>query len=410
MEHDDGLEEEGPFSRWLPPDDRLWRHPSEVAGVAAHRPTAAALSPGRTPRSWPLAIIAGMVGALLASGIGAVTGEFAGGTTVVRPQINQMTPEAMSTSLATEPNWPAIFDSLSPTMATIVANGDNGETTTSGVLWRTQGHTAYILTDEDSVNGARNVQVQLAGNGDSLVGHVVGSDEQTGVAVVSIPSKGVSTAFLGSVIDLRAGEPVATVAAEGASTQTAGPFASGLVSGTDRELQVSGGPTMLGMIAISSSGTVGGGAAVVEPDGAVVGITSSATAADSAQAGTTFAIPIDVAVRVANQIVNGSSGSHPWVGVVEATDLPSATASRLGVPGGAIVDAVMSPSPASSAGIKPDDVITSLNGAPVTSAASLLLLTQQCKMGRKITVGFVHMGVQKHANLDVVPQPQDVVP
>src|SRR5687767_9262768 len=71
MELDDGFDDDEPVARWLPPDDRLWRHPSEVA--ANPWPTVAR-SRGREPRMWTVALLAGVIGSLLTTGLIAVGG------------------------------------------------------------------------------------------------------------------------------------------------------------------------------------------------------------------------------------------------------------------------------------------------------------------------------------------------
>jgi hypothetical protein len=113
VESDDGLDEEGPFSAWLPPDDRLWRHPSEVpvpGGRAARSPRERPGSGGRTTtpamlslwtsapltRLWTIAVVAGIIGAVTASGLGMVSGAFERRTTVV----HSVVPTAPADTLA----------------------------------------------------------------------------------------------------------------------------------------------------------------------------------------------------------------------------------------------------------------------------------------------------------------------
>lgn len=408
MDPDDGVEEEGPLRPWLPPDDRLWRHPSEVASNQSHQVMVA--RGRRVSRQWSVAIVAGLVGALLASGIGLAAGEFGGGTTILRPVTNQMPPDTVAASIAAEPNWPVIFNDVSPSVVTLIANGPSGETATSGILWLNPGKgSVYILTDEDSLNGATTVAVRSS-SGELRKGSIVGTDEQAGVAVVAVTNLKEPAAVTGHVTDLQTGESVGMVAGEGAVGNGAGTVAAGVVSGTDRELQVSDGPTLLGMIAISNSPPPSAGAAVVEPDGAVVGITTTLTPPDGSGAVTTFAIPIDIAAKVGTQILQGKSATQPWLGVVQATDLPPAEAKTLGVPGGAIVDSIGTQSPAAAAGLHPDDVITAFNGVPVTSAATLLLMTESARMGSPVTISYLDNGRPKRTKVKVAPQPGDVIP
>ncbi len=408
MDPDDGLEEEGPLPPLLPPDDRLWRHPSEVAASrSVPRP---ALMTRAASRVWPVALIAGLVGALAATGIGLVAGEFTP-TTLVKPITNQVVPDAISAADSNQPNWPAILDTLSPSVVTVIAEGAGGEMITSGVIWETEGSTAFALTDASSLAGADSARVELPSGGPTLAARIVGVDPQTGVAVVAVRGAHLPTAFMGSITQLQAGEPVDVVASDGAAAGSGGaPVDAGVVSSTNRELQASGAPTLLGMLALTTGSPPQGGAAVVDPDGAVVGITTALTPADGSGAGTTFAVPIDTARQVASELIDGSNVSHPWLGFEDATDLPTATAVQLGVNGGAIVEEVSSVGPAAAAGIQDGDVVTAIDGQDITSAASLILSTEQYRVGRRVTVTYFHTGRRRKAQVWVTGQPQQVLP
>ena len=410
MDSDDGLDEEGPFSPWLPPDDRLWRHPSEAVAATFPQSRPAAVAAPTANRIWTVALVAGLVGALLASGIGAAAGEFGHSTTVVQPVTNMVSPSTVKAAAVSQPDWSSIYDAVAPSLVTIVATGDQGETMTSAMLWRSQGPNVYILTDESAVEGATSIQVSLTGSGSSYSGRTIGVDPQTGIAVVEVRGVKHNLAALGQLTDLRPAEPVATIGAEGAVSEGGSSFTAGQVSGLYREVHVSDGPTMLGMIAISGTSPALDGSAVVEPNGAVVGLTTSVQATNATEMGTTYAIPIDIAQRVASQILAGHKPTHPWFGVVQADDLPSATAMQLGIPGGAYVDAVMPGSPAARIGVQPGDVITALNGSAVDSAASLLLLTNACQPHHAATLTYLHQGRAYTATVTAANQPSDVVP
>lgn len=409
MDPDDGLNEDGPFTPWLPPDDRLWRHPSEMADVAVHRSGPVAIANRGAGRVWTVALVAGVIGALVASGIGAATGEFAHTTSVVRPiQYVIQSSNAEPASSLTQPNWPSIYNTLSPSLVTIAANGDNGEVTAAGVLWQSQGRDAFILTDEHAVDGTGSVQVTFTGGGAPLAGRVVGSDNLAGIAVIEVTNIGRPLAGLGRVANLQIGQSVAAIGPEGPTM--GGSLTAGTVSGLDREVHVSDGPTMLGMIGVNSSGAAPAGAALVEANGAVVALTTSVQSTDPIAAGVTFAVPIDVAIQVADQLVGGHLASHPWLGVVEADNLLPAYANQFGVSGGADVDSVMAASPAANVGIRPGDVITSLNGAPVTSAASLMLATSACRPYHPVAISYLRG--RTTARVTIIPdeQPSDVSP
>lgn len=360
---------------------------------------------------WTLAIVAGLVGALVASGIGSATGEFSHHTTVMRPtQYVFQTPNVQPTAVVAQPNWPSIYNTLSASLVTITANGDNGEVSTAGVLWQSQGPDVYILTSEDALDGAGTVRVTFSG-GPSVTGRSIGGDEQTGVAVVEVNDANRPTARLGHLTDLQIGESITTIGPEGPSVGGVGPLITGTVSGLDREVQTTDGPTMLGMIGISSSTPPPSGAAVVDPQGDVVGLTTSIQSIDDNSAvGATFAVPIDIAVQVAQQLLEGHGATHPWLGVVEAETVLPSDADPAGVQAGARVDSVMSSSPAAKAGIRVGDVITSLDGSAITSAASLLLTTYGCPVYRPVTIRFLQGQTSAKATITPGQQPSYITP
>jgi putative serine protease PepD len=408
VDPDDGQEEEGPLRPLLPPDDRLWRHPSEVASSGSR--TSPKIVVRATSRVWPVALVAGLIGALVATGIGMVVGEFTP-TTLVKPVTNQVVPDAISTAGNNAPDWPAILDILSPSVVTVIAEGPSGEVITSGVICEAEGSTVFAFTDASSLAGASSARVELPSGGPSLAARIMGVDQQTGVAVVAVSGVHSPTAFIGSVSQLQAGEPVDVLASDGAAVGSgASPVDPGVVSSTNRELQASGAPTLLGMLALTTGSPAEGGAAVVDPSGAVVGITTALTPANGSGSGTIFAVPIDTARRVANELIEGTDVPHPWLGFEDATDLPTAAAAQLGVNGGAIVEEVSSAGPAAAAGIEDGDIVTSINGQAVTSAAALLLINEEFRVGKRVTVTYFHSGHRRKAEIVVAGQPQQVLP
>ncbi|MGH9077343.1 MAG: S1C family serine protease [Acidimicrobiales bacterium] len=415
MDPDDGINDDGPFARWLPPDDRLWRHPSEMTGDRVGDLVTTGPARSAAGRMWTVAVVAGLVGALVASGIGSATGEFSH-PSVLRPvqyfvgPPSVQTTAVQSTDELAQPNWPAIYKVISPSLVAITADGYDGEVTGAGVLWQSQGSEAYVLTDAMTVAGAGTVQVHFTGSGSILGGQVVGSDGQAGIAVVKVTGISRPLAVLGHLADLQIGESVAALGPQGPSMGPVASLSEGTVSSLDREVHVSAGPTMLGVIGIDSSGAPPGGAAVVEPDGVVAGLVVSIQSSDPVTAGMTLAVPIDVAVAVADQLVAGHAPAHPWLGVIETDSLLRTDAAQLGVAGGATVETVMAPSPATRVGLRPGDVITSLNGAAITSSAALVVATDACQPHRPISISFVRGNQTTRTTIVPDDQPATVSP
>src|ERR1700737_1526362 len=85
VDPDEGSEDDGPVFAWLPPDDRLWRHPSELQNNPLPDRRGASVLRDLEHRVWAMALLAGAIGALLASGAAVIAGSFDRTTTVVRP-------------------------------------------------------------------------------------------------------------------------------------------------------------------------------------------------------------------------------------------------------------------------------------------------------------------------------------
>ncbi|HLY81472.1 MAG TPA: hypothetical protein VKQ71_00735, partial [Acidimicrobiales bacterium] len=143
----DDLEDDGPVFAWLPPDDRLWRHPSELQTSPLHRPHRGSALREIEHRIWAVALLAGTVGALLASGVGVATGGFHRSTTVVRP-IERVVdplagPQVTLASNAEDTGVVGIAARLRPAIVELQVKGSKGEVSGSGVIFRSDG---YVLT------------------------------------------------------------------------------------------------------------------------------------------------------------------------------------------------------------------------------------------------------------------------
>lgn len=411
VEAEDGFDEDRPVFAWLPPDDRLWRHPSETGPnpqVRAGRRFRAAASSGHA-RVWAVAIASGLVGALAASGIGLATGGFHSRlTTVVQPVTRLMTPDtvAMNSSSSQGASWPAVADAIAPSVAEIEVSGLSGTAVGSGVLYAAGSRRSYLLTDQALVAPGDQIQVVFNG-GRPEAGHLVGSDAKSGVAVVSVSGNNHSFPLLGSVAGVRAAEPVLAI---GAQTSDGASVVPGSVSAVDQQVAEESGGTMLGMLAVSASplpASVDGGA-VVDREGAVIGISVPISSSDPAQSGLSYAVPIDIASHVAQQILASRPTTHPWIGITGAVDLSSASSQILGVGGGAQVESVAPSSPATRIGLASDDVIVSFDRKPVTSTGALIALLEHCQPGQRVEIGFLHQGKRETRVIAIGHQPTNL--
>ena len=384
VEPNDFADDEG-GSGWVHPDDRLWRHPSEVA---AARPPAT-VSTRRQPTAWAVGGLAGVIGALLTAGLIAAAGGFTTRVQPVRSIERVASPVGIATA-STSLNSDSIVtvaQRLRPSIVEVRADGADGtKVSGSGVVFRDDGH---ILTNRHVVDGASNVTV-VSADGRTLDAIVVGTDADTDVAVLKVDSA-MPAATLGTVGGLRVGQQAIAIGSP--LGLSGGPSVTvGVVSALGRAFDAKDGPPLLDMIqtdAPISPGSSGG--ALLDAAGNVIGITTAIAVSEVGAEGLGFATPIDIARDVAEQLLTTGHVVHVWLGV-RGEDLDAAMAKTLGVTGGALVRDVTSGSPADLAGVKARDIITSVDGNKITGISDVVVNVRTRKIGDKVKVGVWRAG------------------
>jgi putative serine protease PepD len=418
MEPDDGLDDDSPSTPLLPPDDRLWRHPSEMhlaagsrgggSGDLVSRPPSGGLGSERSGshRVWALAVVAGLVGALAASGVGMITGVFERQTTVVG-SVNQGAPGLTLTSEGAgstgSTNWEAIDDALAQSVVSVSVNGASGPASGSGVMFLQGNSNSYIITDSSLFDGGGSITVGYL-SGETEKAHLIGSDPISGLALIAVPARSGPFPATGSVADLRVASPVLAI---GARTSMGGSVFAGSITSEDRQVDVAGGVTMQNMIAATASqvpDSIGGGP-LVDGQGRIVGVTVALDPTNTTDQGLVFAVPVDLAERIAQEMLSGAKVDHPWLGISNAADLSTAVAHDLGVSGGAQVGQIIAGGPASRVGLSANDIITSFNGFPVTSTGTLTRILSDCTPGRQAPISYIHDGLARTESVTVSNQP-----
>jgi len=402
VDPDDGIEGDEPLLPWVPPDDRLWRHPSELPTDRTGSLALAARDSDR--RLWAVALLAGVVGAVLASGAGVVTGGYRRTTTVVRPIEQVAYPTGPVVTPVSNPptqSIVAIAQRLAPTIVELVVTGNGTDLAGSGVIFTSDG---YLLTNSHIVAAGGTITA-IMHDGRRVNCRLVGSDPATDIAVVKLPQHTtLSAALLGSSTGLKVGEPALTVGFPGGVSHSPS-VTSGIISALGRNVPAGAGPSLVDMIQTDAwvSPTSSGGA-LVDAQGMVVGITTAATAGNPGAPGQGFATPIDVARDVADQLLTSGKVVHVWLGVT-GVDTDSATAEELGIPGGAVIQDVDDDSPAAKAGMQATDIVTGLGGGTIASMGALEVAVRHHRPGQQVTIRFLRDGHPRDATVVLAERP-----
>ena len=230
----------------------------------------------------------------------------------------------------------------------------------SGVIVREDG---YILTNHHVIDGADQIQVDLNDNR-SLQAQVVGSDPPSDLAVLKVNASGLPTLILGDSDRTRVGDVVLAIGNPLGVGQT---VTMGIISAKGRQTGLSNGSfeDFLQTDAPINRGNSGG--ALVSTNGELIGINSQILSPSGGSIGLGFAIPSNMARSVLDQLIKTGQVRRGQLGIV-VLEIPSEEASKLGVTQGpgVVVFRVQDGSGAGRAGLRQGDVITALNGQPVT--------------------------------------------
>lgn len=268
----------------------------------------------------------------------------------------------------------------------------------SGVILSDDG---YILTNYHVIEGADKLQVVASGG--EYEAKVVGTDPSSDLAVIKIEASGLPAVEIGSSSDLVTGEWVMAVGSPFGLEQSVSTGIVSAVSRSSSSLYSSESEAiytnMIQTDAAINPGNSGG--ALVDKNGKLIGINTLIASTSGSSSGVGFAIPVDYAMKIAEQIIAGQTPSHAQLGV-SLTTVNSSVAARYNLPvsEGAYVTRVTSSSGASKAGIAEGDIITKVGDSKVTSASDLIIAVRSHNPGDTVSVTFNRSGSEQ--TVDVV--------
>ena len=313
-------------------------------------------------------------------------------------------------------DWTDVAAAVSPAVVTIQAQGASSGGTGSGVVYDAQGDIVTNYHVISSALGGGQIQVTLA-DGRLYTASIVGHDKTTDLAVIRLdnPPSDLTVARFATSANLEVGAPVMAI---GAPLGLSNTVTTGIVSALNRPVEVSMDEDSSSQDSQASSDLVvtnaiqidasinpgNSGGPLFDASGAVIGINSSikslATSSDG-QAGSIglgFAIPSDLVVSIADQLIASGSASHGMLGVtVKAATTTVGSDTYVG----AEVQDVSAGSGASAAGIRAGDVIVKVEGQEVTSPKQLIGYVRRYKAGDTVTMTIVRDGATQDVSVRI---------
>lgn len=393
----------GPWQRYDP-----WAGPATAVAPLQQNGAAVPTRGQRRARARKTLVSMAALLALVSGGIGGVVGAYLernGGVGQVElPQAGRESADRDPASVA------GIAGRALPSVVTLHVSGSDESGTGTGFVLDDRGH---ILTNNHVVEpaGADGEITVTFHSGDTAQAEVVGRDGGYDLAVVRVRGvSGLKPLPLGNSDNVQVGDPVVAI---GAPFDLAGTVTSGIISAKERPITAGGekgdGSDVSYVDALQTDAPINpgnSGGPLLDAEARVIGVNSAIRSAgggglDGGQAGSIglgFAIPVNQAKRVAEELINTGKATHPVIGVTLDMNY-TGDGARVGVKGSDGGSAVTRGGPGDRAGIEPGDVITEVDGQRVHSGEELIVKTRAHRPGDRLELTVVRDGDERAISL-----------
>jgi putative serine protease PepD len=385
-------------------------------------------APKRGRRLAELTAVAVITGLIASGSTLAVTGAYDGTDAATTTGTSQSLGRDTDTAPVVQadgsaPNWTATASAVSPSVVAITATSAQGGGQGSGVIIDSSGH---VLTNNHVVAGAQELTVTTS-DGRTFAAEIRGTDPSTDLAVITItgnPSN-LTPIAVGDSDALAVGDPVMAV---GNPLGLAGTVTTGIVSALNRPVTTQGEssgqdqfgqgqsqaePVVTNAIQTSAAINPGNsGGALVNAGGQLIGINSSiaslgSSSGQSGNIGIGFAIPVNEATSIAEQLIAKGTAVHAYLGVTPQDGSASdGSATRTG----AEITSVGADTPASEAGLQVGDVVTAVGGERIESALSLVAHIRERNAGDEVTLTVLRDGRTIDVKTTLAAKPTSTTP
>ncbi len=316
--------------------------------------------------------------------------------------------EAPSEARALSRAFAGVAHAIGPSVVRIEVQTARERGTASGIIIDTRG---YVVTSNHVLEGAPAIDVEIIfPDGRRLAADVVGRDAPSDVAVVRlrVPPSDLSAARFGDSDGAEIGEWVLAVGSPLGLEQT---ITAGIISGRG---PLEGGDGIAAQVYLQTDAKVNpgnSGGPLVNLDGEVVGLAALISAGPGGSYG--YAVPINLVRRTAAALIELGHMQHPYIGVAlrDVRDLDRAETHRWSSgarplpPRGSLVTRVTRDAPAARAGLRPGDVITSIDNRDIPSAEELAAIISAQPVGARVVIGVVRAGAALTLPLSVADRP-----
>ena len=409
-----------PYPSFLPVTPQPLTEPLPPAsGQPAEGPAQSA----KPRRLAELVMVAALAAVLASTGTYAVTRIDSSATPAAQTRASSTTSAAPVVQAdASAPNWSVTADAVSPSVVAITVTSGQGGGQGSGVIFDTKGH---ILTNNHVVAaGGQGSQISVTLNDKRTYdATVVGTDPSTDLAVIKLTNapSDLKAIALGDANVLKVGDPVMAV---GNPLGLAGTVTTGIVSALNRPVttsdqqqgdptqqQTAADPVVTNAIQTSAAINPGNsGGALVNASGQLVGInsaiaslgSSSGSSSQSGNIGIGFAIPVNEAGSIADQLITSGKATHPYLGVQSKDDVVADGSAKRA---SAVLTNVVTGTPADKGGLRAGDAIIAVDGNSIDGSLSLVAQVRERSVGDKVTLKIVRDGKSQDISVTLVAKP-----
>jgi len=339
-------------------------------------------------------MVAALAAVLASTGTYAVTRIDSSATPAAQTRASSTTSAAPVVQAdASAPNWSVTADAVSPSVVAITVTSGQGGGQGSGVIFDTKGH---ILTNNHVVAaGGQGSQISVTLNDKRTYdATVVGTDPSTDLAVIKLTNapSDLKAIALGDANALKVGDPVMAV---GNPLGLAGTVTTGIVSALNRPVTTSdqqqGDPTQ------QQTGQLVGINSAIASLGS-----SSGSSSQSGNIGIGFAIPVNEAGSIADQLITSGKATHPYLGVSSKGDVVADGSAKRAA---AVLTNVVTGTPADKGGLRAGDAIIAVDGDSIDGSLSLVAQVRERSVGDKVTLKIVRDGQSQDLSVTLIAKP-----